>query len=127
SREIEEGVDPVGPTGNEAVEVAESFFAPDIQSALRRIARGKLDDDERRWQEEQHSGQDPKADGRCAGVGCGSDPARAEDSSDVEQQHVPKTHLAAKLGFGTGGFRLQTDSPCRKAHCTRGKEEEAAN
>src|SRR5215471_17413567 len=111
SREIKERIDPVSPAGNEAVEITKGFFTPHIESAFRGIASGKFDDDERRWQEEEECGEYPQADGRGAVVGGGSDPARAENSSDVEQQHVPKTHFAAKLGFWTGGFRLQTDSP----------------
>jgi hypothetical protein len=82
---IEDGVDPVGPAGDEAVEGAEGVAGPGVETAFFREARGEFVDDERAGDEEEDGGQNPEADGGGAVVAGGGDPAGAEDGGDVEE------------------------------------------
>src|SRR5208282_5375110 len=65
-----------------------------------------FDDDQRRRQEKQERRQNPQADRGGSVVRRGRNPTRPEHRGDVEKQHVPKTHHAAKLLFGIGGGRF---------------------
>ena len=98
--EVEDGVDPVGPSGDESVERAKSVARPGVNAAFLGKARRKLVDDQRAGDEEKESSQHPQADGRSAVVPGGGDPARPEDSGDVEEQHIPEAHGLAQLRFG---------------------------
>ncbi len=97
---VEKCVDPVGPAGDEAVKFAEGFLGPDVEAAFVRKAGGEFDDDQCGGNEEKYGGENPERDGGGAVVRGGSDPARAEDGGDVEEEDIPEAHDAAELGFG---------------------------
>src|SRR5262245_33500938 len=129
---VEKGVGPVGPAGDEAVKLTECLLGPGVQSSLGGIARGKLNHDKRSWDKEEERSQNPKAERRCSIVGGGGDPARAEDGSDVEEQHIPEAHLPAqlRLGFDTlgslqAGLRdlLAPKKQSRGTNCSAGESD----
>src|SRR5689334_18943233 len=91
SREVRQVARPVCPRAHEPGEITECFFGPDVNPALIRIARRKLDDGECKWRVKQQPGSDPYNDrtrsGRC---GC-RNPAQADAGHDIEQKQVTKT------------------------------------
>ena len=52
---IEDGVDPVGPAGDEAVKIAEGLPGPDVEAAFLRKSRGELVDYQRAGHKEEHA------------------------------------------------------------------------
>src|SRR3569833_647252 len=73
SREVEDGIDPVGPSGDEAVEWAKGFARPGVETTFFREARGQLVDDQGARNEEEDCGQTPEADRGCSIVAGGCD------------------------------------------------------
>src|SRR5262249_53067912 len=82
---------------NESVKVAKGLFGPDVQAAFRRIARGEFYDGQGAGKEEEQRRKSPQAERGRSIVGSGCDPTRTKDGCNVEQQHIPESHFAAKL------------------------------
>src|SRR5690348_171466 len=95
-----DGVNPICPSGDEAVKIAEGLLRPNVKSAFLRETRGKFGDDERRGDEKQNRGKNPEADGRRAVVPSGGDPARTQNGDDIEQKNVPETEDFSELMLG---------------------------
>ena len=55
--EVEEGVDPVGPAGDKAVEGAEGFAGPGVEAAFFGETGGELVDDQGAGDEEEDGGE----------------------------------------------------------------------
>src|SRR5438067_492047 len=107
ARKIEERVHPIRPAGDEAVEFAEGLLSPDVESAFIGIAGCELSDYQRGWDKEEDGCQQPQAQGRGTIVRRCRNPARTEDGSDVEEQHIPQAHLATQLRVCLARFRMQ--------------------
>src|SRR6185437_3284613 len=84
SGKIKEGINPIGPSSDKAVEIAERFTRPDIQSAFSGITSREFGDDQRGGNEEENCRQHPQAERGCPIMGSSGDPSRPEHSCDVE-------------------------------------------
>src|ERR1700739_769885 len=97
---------PIGPGSDEAGEIAEGAFAPDVHAALAGIARGKLDDGKCERRVEAEPGSDPDNDGGGPSGRGGGDPAQADACDHIKQEQVAKPESAAGkvwvFGFGDG-------------------------
>src|SRR6202040_1275294 len=100
-REVENGrvvrkiTRPVGPAGDESRKFAESAFAPHVEAAFLRVARGKLHHGKRERKIERAPCDQPDYDRACADGGGGGDPAQADAGDDVEEDEVAEAQRAA--------------------------------
>src|SRR5947209_7175731 len=102
-RKIKNSVNPIVPAGDKAVKIAEGFFSPNVQPAFFRETRREfINDHGGRHKKEQRSNH-PQANRRRAVVGGCGNPSRPKHGSNVEQQHIPKSHFLAQLRYGIGG------------------------
>src|SRR5216684_2851430 len=94
---IKERIDPVGPTGNEPMKVAEGFLGPYIEAAFMRESRGEFGNHEGRGNKKEQRRQHPETYRRRAVVRRRRNPARTQHRRNVEKKDVPETHLLAQL------------------------------
>ena len=104
-RHVKHVVGPVAPAGEKAVEVAENFFGPEINSAFAGIAMGEFDDGDALRPEKKNEGDDPQPDGDAAIGRDGWDDVEIENGHDEEKNEVaaPEGADQVRLGGGLGG------------------------
>ena len=107
---VEQVVDPVAPTAQEAVRVTEGALGPGVDPTLVGKARCQLGDRESLRDEEEERRQYPERKGAGAGCRRRRQPAQTENRDDVEQHEVAEAQSPWKsLGVRDGGG-LRADS-----------------
>ncbi len=96
-RDVHHVVGPVAPAGEEAVEVAEDFFGPEVDAAFAGIAMGEFDDGDSLRPEKKNERNDPEPDGDAAVGGDRWDDVEIEDGDDEKEDEVPTTEDAAEM------------------------------
>src|SRR5690242_13221979 len=87
---------------------AKCLASPDIQASLLRKAMGEIGDDECAGDEKKRRREQPKKKSSRTDVRRHTDPASADNGSDVEEHQVAQTKLPAKRRFGSGhGVRFR--------------------
>ncbi len=99
-RHIEHVVGPVAPAGEEAVEVAEDFFRPKIDSAFAGITVGEFDDGNALRPEEKKKRDDPEPDSDATVGRDGWDYVQVEDGDNEEENEVAAAEGADEVGLG---------------------------
>src|SRR3984957_14952382 len=104
SREVGQVAGPVSPGSYESGKVSERAFAPDVEAALVRVPRRKLQYRQRQRRIETEPRPDPNHDGTRPGRRRRGDPPQADPSDHVKQNEVAKPHHLARtiwlLGVG---------------------------
>src|ERR1700739_3698087 len=108
-REVGKVAGPVGPTGDEAGEISESAFAPDVESTFTGIARGEFNNRQGQRGVESEPCADPDENGTGTCGGSSGDPTQADASDDVEENEVGEPHRflgpMGIFGLGNGDAR----------------------
>src|ERR1700741_3389054 len=116
-REVGKVAGPVGPGGDEAGEISESAFAPDVESTFTGIARGEFQHRQRKRRVKSEPGADPDQDRAGTSGGSGGDPAQADAGDNVEQDEVAEPHrFLGPLRIFSLGYR---DARAEKAYSFR--------